>query len=132
MQVFFWPGARGASPLLDMASHCLLWCVMLFSYFLLNLYWSALFGSQRCLLHILILSSMSLSKKYTIFQEFEKNNLMHLPFNKLPLSYSKFFCYNFSYELYQFCPAVSENQIHMIYYCGFCMCQSDYGMFACH
>lgn len=50
---------------------------------------------------------------------------MHLPFNKLPLSYSKFFCLNFSYELYQFCPAVSENQIHMIYYCGFCMCQSD-------
>lgn len=46
-----------------LAYHCLLWCVMLFSYFPLNLYWSALCGSQRCLLHILILSSMSVSKK---------------------------------------------------------------------
>lgn len=46
---------------------------------------------------ILILSSMSVSKKNAIFQEFEKNNLMHLPFNKLPLSYSKFFIFDISY-----------------------------------
>lgn len=61
------------TSLLDMAYHCLLWCVMLFSYFPLNLYWSALCASQRCLLHILILSSMSVSKKkYNISGIWEK------------------------------------------------------------
>lgn len=132
VQVFFWPGARGASPLLDMASHCLLWCVMLFSYFLLNLYWSALFGSQRCLLHILILSSMSLSKKYTKFQEFEKNSLMHLPFNKLPLSYSKFFVLIFHMSYISFvlqCPKIKFTWSTTVDFV--CVNQIN-GMFACH
>lgn len=50
---------------------------------------------------------------------------MHLPFNKLPLSYSKFF---FLILATSVCPAVStdtQNQIHVIYCCGFCLWQSD-------
>lgn len=49
----------------------------------LSLYWSALFRSEGCSLHILILPSLSVSK-ITIFQGIEKNKPMHFPFNKLP------------------------------------------------